>query len=50
MTDRQDDLPRDVSAATERQDLFGLLKWKNRLNEGSKLAVVDGLRGAGHRA
>ena len=46
-SDGQDDLPRDVSAATEFQCLFGLLKWKNRLNEGAELAVVDDLSDVG---
>jgi hypothetical protein len=32
-----------VSAATECQCLFDLLKWKYRLNEGSKLPFVDDL-------
>ena len=32
-----------MSATTEFQRLFGLLKWKDRLNEGAKLAVVDDL-------
>jgi hypothetical protein len=46
-SDGQDDLPRDVSAATEFQCLFGLLKWKNRLKEGSELPVVDDLSDVG---
>jgi hypothetical protein len=36
-----------VSAATEFQCLLGLLKWKNHLNEGPELAVVDDLSDGG---
>src|SRR5260370_65469 len=37
----------EVSVATEFQRIFGLLKLKNRLNEGSELAVVDDLSDVG---
>src|SRR5260221_14479161 len=40
-SDGQDDLARGVSAATQFQRLFGLLKGKNCLNEGPEFAVVD---------
>src|SRR3984893_8537630 len=46
-SDGQDDLPRGVSAATQFQRLFGLLKGKNCLNEGPELAVVDELSDVG---
>src|SRR5918999_2060799 len=42
-SDGQYDLSRGVSAATEFERLFRLLKWKNRVNERPELAVVDEL-------
>src|SRR6185295_10859900 len=39
----QDDLSGGVPATAEFQRLFGLRKWKNRLNERLELAFIDDL-------
>ena len=40
-SDRQYDLSCYVPAAAENQCLLNLLKWKDRLKDGAKLAVFD---------